>query len=159
MKKQTHKQWIKERKKWRGWLINKFPLVWLRNMLCRATYNVRSFESRSVYAHLCVLTSRSNRVKSAEEPFRIRYLRPSGMLRGVHLSLVTDVSGQPIGPIFKGKAVRTWRWKPDMTQFEPISNTEDTDAFLRGQALTCRWVRHVSEMVKIHSLSAFYLTF
>lgn len=29
----------------------------------------------------------------------------------------------------------------------------------RGQALTCMWVRHVSEMVKIHSLSAFYLTF
>jgi hypothetical protein len=42
----------------------------------------------------------------------------SGMLRSVDGQLVTDVSGQPIGPIFKGQAAQQeflelfdpWRW-------------------------------------------------
>jgi hypothetical protein len=33
-------------------------------------------------------------------------LRFSGVLLGVGRQLVTDVSGQPIGPIFKGEAVQ-----------------------------------------------------
>jgi len=30
----------------------------------------------------------------------------SGMLRSIHLCLLTDVSGQPMGPIFKEQAVQ-----------------------------------------------------
>ena len=50
------------------------------------------------------------------------YLRSSGLLRSVQLQFLTDVSGQSIGPIFKGQVVQglvkqskgwtvyPWRW-------------------------------------------------
>jgi hypothetical protein len=34
--------------------------------------------------------------------------RSSGMLRGLDWELFTDVSGQPIGPIFKGQRVKEY---------------------------------------------------
>jgi len=41
-----------------------------------------------------------------------RHLHSSGLLSSVDCSLVTDVSGQPTGPIFKGQAYREdWQLK------------------------------------------------
>jgi hypothetical protein len=63
-------------------------------------------------------------------------IRSSGMLGGVGLQLITDVSGQPMGPIFKGQAVQpTARNIPE----------ERRTKLHRGGNLKSRTSKHVCE--------------
>ena len=59
-----------------------------------------------------------------------RDLRSSGILRGVDWQLVTDVSVQPIGPIFKGQAVQV------LTREDQTYNCSET--FVTYYQLTLR---------------------